>query len=152
MTIRSMALFWGFFLVVGLPFTAMAGPTPPTGNDSDSDGIEDEFDNCSTASNVSQADADHNGCGDACNFGTILCDATGDGKVGAPDFQILISEFGDDCVFNPSLLCLADCTGDSKVGAPDFQALVVEFGNSQGPSGITNAQCDPATCGCTPAP
>ena len=56
---------------------------------------------------------------------------------------------GTACTFGASIAC--DITGDGKVGAPDFSALVSEIGNSAGPSGITNAQCDPTSCGCTPS-
>merc|ERR1711964_391882 len=147
MKIRLMAISFGFFLVVGLPVTGFAGPAPG-GADTDSDGVEDAFDDCIDVANPDQADADHKGCGDACTWGTIACDASGDGKVGGPDFTILIGQIGNDCGAFPSLSCTADCDGsdDNKVGGPDFTALIAEIGNSVGPSGITNALCDAATC------
>ncbi len=43
----------------------------PWGYDSDADGIEDEYDNCPLVPNVSQADADGDGKGDACD--PIFC-------------------------------------------------------------------------------
>jgi len=152
MKVRLMAISFGFFLVVGLPVTGFAGPVPG-GADTDGDGVEDAFDDCTTTANADQADADHNGCGDACAFGTIACDSSGDGKVGSPDFTLFLAQLGNDCDFQPSLSCTADCDGsnDNKVGGPDFTALIAELGNSQGPSGITSALCDPVTCGCTPA-
>lgn len=150
MKVSLIATLFGLLLALGVPVTGFAGPLPPTGNDFDADGIEDEFDNCSTIPNVLQADTAHNGCGNVCSY---ACDANGDGKVGAPDFAILIAEFGNDCTSGAATpTCLADCTDDSKVGSADFQALLAQFGSANGPSGITNAQCDPTTCGCTPAP
>jgi hypothetical protein len=35
-------------------------------------------------------------------------------------------------------------------GGSDLAALGAEFLNMVGPSGITNAQCDPSSCLCTP--
>jgi hypothetical protein len=43
-----------------------------------------------------------------------------------------------------------DCNGDTAVGAGDLAIIGMEFGNVSGPSGITNAQCDPDSCQCTP--
>ena len=60
-----LALTFGFFLVVGLPLLATAGPTPG-GADSDGDTVEDAFDNCTSVANAGQEDADHDGCGDVC--------------------------------------------------------------------------------------
>ncbi len=91
MNIRSMALALGFFLAVGLPLSASAGPTPG-GADTDGDLVEDAFDNCTTTSNSSQADSDHDGCGDACDL--LVCDLTGDGTTSAPDFLAMGNEFG----------------------------------------------------------
>jgi len=111
MKVRLLALTFGFILAAG---GAWAGPTPG-GPDTDSDGVENAFDNCRDTSNASQTDTDHNGCGDTCTQ-SIVCDAN----------------------------------GDTTVGLPDFLALGMEFGHTVGPSGITNAQCTPSTCRCTP--
>ena len=150
MKVSLIATLFGLLLALGVPVTGFAGPLPPTNDDFDGDGIEDQFDNCSQHANILQADETHNGCGDVCTYG---CDANGDGKVGLPDFQILIEEFGNECPEGSTTpTCKADCTQDAKVGLPDFQLLLAQFGSANGPSGITNAQCDPQTCGCTPAP
>lgn len=148
MKVRLMALLFALSLAFGLPLAASAGPAAG-GNDTDGDGVEDAFDNCLAAGNGTQADADHDGCGDACTT-AITCDATGDTIVGLPDFSTLSTEFGNDCNANPGLSCTADCNGDGIVGLPDFSDLSTEFGNVTGPSGITTAQCNPATCQCTP--
>jgi len=91
---RADLIIWtfGFFLVAGLPLGATAGPTPG-GPDTDGDGVEDAFDNCTTISNPGQEDADHDGCGDACDP-PLLCDANNDGIVGGPDFVQMSLEWG----------------------------------------------------------
>jgi len=149
MKVRLLALTFGFILAAG---GAWAGPTPG-GADSDSDGVENAFDNCTAASNTSQTDTDHNGCGDTC---TRLCNwnVPADGVVGVPDFLVLGMNFGMTGVVPGTL---GDCAGapvtnapDGAVGIPDFLQLGMTFGQSNGASGITNAQCTPSTCLCTP--
>ena len=130
MKVSLMALAFGFFLVVGLPLAASAGPTPG-GADTDGDGVEDSFDNCTLESNSAQTDSDHDGCGDVCD--DLTCDLNGDGNQGVPDFNILSADF--PCNTPP---CPGDCTGGGTTGIPDFNALSVDFGKSTGPSGITN--------------
>ena len=145
MKVRLLALTFGFLLASG---AAWAGPTPG-GADSDGDGVENAFDNCTNTPNASQTDTNHNGCGDSCS-GNIACDATGDTTVGLPDFPVLGMNFGMS-VAPPGTQ--GDCSptgGDGVVGLPDFLALGMTFGQTVGPSGITNAQCTPSTCRCTP--
>ena len=54
-----------------------------------------------------------------------------DAVTGAPDFTILIEQFGNDCRGEPpgSEDCAADCTGDAVVGSPDFDVLFARWGN-----------------------
>ena len=126
---------------------ASAGPTPG-GADTDRDGVESAFDNCVAVPNPSQTDANHDGCGDACTQ-TLSCDANGDTAVGLTDFLILGMNFhrmvpegtGGDC--DPP-------GGDGIPGVLDFVRLGMELGHRVGPSSITNAQCDPSRCQCTP--
>ena len=141
MKVRLLAMAFGFFLATG---TAYAGPAPG-GPDTDGDTVENAFDNCTTVSNPTQTDVNHNGCGDACTA-NISCDANGDTSVGAQDFTILRMQFGNSA---PSPIS-ADCNGDTSVGSTDFAQLRMQFGNTVGPSGITTAQCDPGSCRCTP--
>jgi len=148
MKVRLLALTFGFILAAG---GAWAGPTPG-GADTDADGVENAFDNCVATPNTTQTDTDHNGCGDACTQ-TVKCNFTnapGDPSVGLPDFLLLGMNFGMT-VSPPGTQ--GDCspaTPDGVVGLPDFLALGMEFGHTVGPSGITNAQCTPSTCRCTP--
>ncbi len=152
MKVRLMALLFGFSLIVGLPLVASAGPATG-GSDSDLDGVLNAFDNCLLVGNADQADANHDGCGDACTA-PITCDANGDTAVGAPDVTIFLATFGNDCRPGknpgPGGDCRSDCTNDNAVGAPDVTAFVGEFGNLVGASGITTAQCQPGLCQCTP--
>jgi hypothetical protein len=140
MGIRSLALTFGILLATGLPLAASAGPLPG-GTDTDGDTVEDAFDNCIDDSNMNQDDADHDGCGDACD--DLLCDLTGDGKQTTPDFIALSIDFG--CTLGVGN-CPGDCTGDGKTLTPDFIALSIDFGMQTGPSGITNPSRDTAVC------
>jgi len=131
-------LTFGFFLVAGLPLAATAGPTPG-GADSDSDGVEDAFDNCTTIANPGQEDADHDGCGDDCDP-VMQCDCDGNGGVGVSDFALLSAQWG----MTGSLSC--DCDGNGGVGVSDFAILSIEWGSVKGPSGITNPSRDYSEC------
>lgn len=139
MTIRLLALTFGFALVAG---AAYAGPLPG-GADTDSDGVEDAFDNCTAVSNTSQADADHNGCGDACSP-PITCDGDANANVGPSDFALMLAQWQ---VLPAGSM---DCDNNADVGPSDYAVLLAEWNNSVGPSGITSAQCNPATCMCIP--
>jgi hypothetical protein len=139
---------FGLCLIVGAPLAAIAGPASST-VDTDSDGVADPWDNCRVVSNAGQADADHNGCGDACTA-AITCDGNGDTIIGNADLSALIATLGNNCNTNPNLNCDSDCDGNNIVGNSDVSVLIAEFGNKTGPSGITTTQCDPGSCQCTP--
>lgn len=139
MKVRLLTLAFGFFLIAG---TASAGPAPG-GADTDGDTVENAFDNCTAVSNASQTDTDHNGCGNICD---VTCDFNGDLLAGGGDFLLIGMNFGMSVTPNTN----GDCNGDGVVGGPDLLAMGMEFGMSSGPSGITNAQCDPTSCLCTP--
>lgn len=130
MRIRWMALVAGFGLVVGLPLAATAGPTPG-GADSDGDGVENAFDNCSSVSNIAQKDIDHDGCGDLCDG-----DFNQDGAGGVPDFAIFKASYGK-ISGQPGYDARADMNCDGAVGVPDYGIFKPFcFGKTPGPSGI----------------
>jgi hypothetical protein len=142
MKIKLTALVAGFALAVGLPLAAMAGPLP-NGTDTDGDGVEDQFDNCSSGTfgvNPTQKDVDHDGCGDSCD-----ADFDQNGSSGLTDFGILKNSF-QTSVGNPAYNASADMDCNGAVGLSDFGAFKNEFQTTAGPSGITNAGRDATAC------
>jgi len=139
MKVKLMALVAGFALAVGLPLAAMAGPTPG-GADGDGDGVENAFDNCSTASNATQKDVDHDGCGDTCDG-----DFDQNGTAGGSDFGAMKLAFGST-TGQPNYNANADMDCNGAVGGSDFGLFKLEFNTTAGPSGITNAGRDPVAC------
>jgi hypothetical protein len=133
-----MALTVGFFLAVGLPLAASAGPLPSSSSDTDGDTVKDAFDNCTAKSNASQADADHDGCGDACDQ-LVTADCDGNHSVGGGDFALLSATWGQ----SPGS---CDIDGNGTSGGGDFAALSAQWGNVIGPSGITTANRDLVNC------
>ncbi len=139
----------GFFLVVGLPLAASAGPNLDA-SDMDGDGVPDSFDSCKLVANSDQADADHNGCGDACSI-PPGCDFDNDGVIGALDFACIIGNFGD--TGQDAIDSGCDCDGDGVIGALDFAKVISTFGDENGPTGIpcdnplhNVANCFPKVC------
>jgi hypothetical protein len=136
MKVRLIALTFGLFLAAGLPL-ALAGPLPG-GPDGDLDGVEDQFDNCTTVANAGQQDFDHDGCGDACD---LSCDINGDGISNITDFNLFVPCFNQPASCNPN----ADCSGatlgvgDGTINISDFNAFVPEFNVTSGPSGLIPA-------------
>ncbi len=103
--------------------------------DSDSDGIYDWQDNCSGASNPTQADADRDGVGDACdncsslsNPGQEEMDGDGAGDACDPDIDgDEVANGSDNCptTFNPSQM---DSDGDGMGDVCDScNVVVTEF-------------------------
>jgi hypothetical protein len=133
-----LALTVGFFLAVGLPLAASAGPLPSSSGDGDGDTVKDIFDNCSTRTNASQADTDHDGCGDVCDQ-PVEADCSGNHVVGGEDFILLTSTFGQ----SPGS---CDADGNGTTGGGDFVILSAQFGNVLGPSGITTANRNYTEC------
>ena len=134
MKVSLMALSFGFFMVVGLPFAAIAGPLPGGSGDGDGDTIEDAFDNCTAVANLEQLDFDDDGFGNVCD-----ADFNNDCIVGVPDFGIFGAHFGGvvcDVDFAPT----CDLNTDGVVGVPDFAAFGALFGKEPGPSGIASCQ------------
>jgi hypothetical protein len=151
MKVSLIALTFGFFLVVGLPLAATAGPTPG-GPDYDGDTVEDAFDNCCAVANPDQADTDHDACGNACE---LRCDENNDGKTDTTDFIQMSYQWGagpagaGTCDGSKwPFPNTSDCNDDGCVDTSDFIILSAEWFPKQlpGPSGITNASRNYDTC------
>jgi hypothetical protein len=115
------------------------GPTE-TGPDTDADGWEDGFDNCSSIANYPQRDIDGDGCGDLCD-----ADFDQDGISGIVDFGIFKMSFGEasgDPSYNP----LADMDRDGVVGVLDLGIFTSEFNGAPGPSGLPPSLKTPVAC------
>jgi len=142
MKIKLTALVAGFALAVGLPLAAMAGPLP-NGTDTDGDGVEDQFDNCSSGTfgvNPTQKDVDHDGCGDSCD-----ADFDQNGGAGGSDFSIFKLAFGTS-TGQPAYNASADLDCDGGIGGADFSLFKLRFGTTAGPSGISNAGRNMTAC------
>jgi len=139
MKIKLTALVAGFALAVGLPLAAMAGPLP-NGVDTDGDGVEDQFDNCSAKVNAGQGDKDHDGCGDGCDG-----DFDQNGGAGGSDFSIFKAAFGST-TGQPAYNASTDLDCDGGVGGADFSLFKSLFGSTAGPSGISNAGRNMTAC------
>lgn len=107
--------------------------------DEDGDSVPDNVDNCLGLPNFSQADADADAVGDACDlcpnspasqsvglngcpFGLCLWDLNGDSVVGIVDFLQLLGMWGT-CPGGPP-----DFDADGNVGILDFLALLAAWG------------------------
>jgi hypothetical protein len=96
--------------------------------DTDEDGIPNECDNCTFASNAQQYDADLDGIGNTCD-----CDFNNDNFCGGPDFTLFIGCFNADTGGNPTCEA-ADMNGDGFVGGPDFTLFIGGFNGPPGPA------------------
>ena len=144
MKLKLMTLAFGFCLVVGLPLAAMAGPTPG-GADSDADGVEDGFDNCTARANPTQVDTDHDGCGDFCDF-----DWNNDGIVKGGEVALAASQFLDPACSTPPgppfFNCVCDFNHDGVCKGGEVASVGAMFLKRSGPSGLPGRNT--AICGC----
>ncbi len=92
-------------------------PERPALADQDGDGVADAADNCVTQSNASQADADRDGLGDACE---LQSDVNGDGIVNFADLAFLKSRF-------LTANAAADVNRDGTVNFLDLAMVKSEF-------------------------
>jgi len=99
------------------------------GEDFDGDGVGDNSDNCSEASNPSQDDTDGDGCGNLCD-----ADYDNNGIVGFPDFGAFSAAFST----NNEEFCHTDPVSRCTVGFPDFGFFSGNFSAAPGPSGTTS--------------
>jgi hypothetical protein len=128
MKLKLMTLAFGFCLVVGLPLAAMAGPTPG-GTDTDGDGVEDSFDNCTARVNPGQGDTDHDGCGDFCDF-----DFNNDGLIKGGEVAKAASQAGV-CPAPPAS-CDCDFNHDGVCKGGEVALISTFAGFKPGPSGL----------------
>lgn len=92
--------------------------------DTDSDGVQDEEDNCTLVGNADQRDSNDDGYGNVCD-----ADFNNDGIVNFGDLAYFKSVFGSNDAD-------ADMDGDGTVAFGDLAALKSYFLMSPGPSGV----------------
>jgi hypothetical protein len=125
MRLNIITLACAALLAIGLSFGVGAGPIV----DTDSDGVIDDLDNCTTVPNPDQCDLDLDGYGSACDG-----DYTQDWSTGGPDFSTFKSWFGSIPAAPPEIGADQNC--DGVVGGPDFATFKGLFGTVVGPSGL----------------
>lgn len=132
-------------LATGLALVSFAGSI----TDADSDGVPDQYDNCTTRPNGplaggcnDQRDSDGDGYGNACD-----ADYDQDGTTGGTDFGAFGAAFGANPAspnWNPNV----DHDCDDVIGGTDFGSFGALFGAAPGPSGLPCADPTGATAPC----
>jgi hypothetical protein len=111
-----------FLTMIGLLFWEA-----PASADLDLDGIEDNIDNCSEASNPNQDDTDKDDCGNICDTDYDQSGVTGFGGFG----------FFRECFGTNNPLCNHTEPVTDVIGFGDFGFFTSNFGTVPGPSGST---------------
>lgn len=114
-------------LLSGATGSMSAGTVGPAATDTDSDGVTDEIDNCTTKSNAGQVDSDADGYGNACDG-----DLNGNGFTNAQDFVLFRDQLGAASVapvYNP-----ADLNTNGFVNSADYVLFRALLGSAPGPS------------------
>ena len=134
MTRNLIVLGCAALLAFGLSFGSFAGSSP----DSDSDGVPDAFDNCSSTANGpllaapatcnTQQDYDSDGYGQPCDS-----DINNDGGVGLDDVNAVLGAQGAGAGNASDLNC------DGGVGLDDANVVLGSQGSTPGPSGLSCA-------------
>lgn len=122
---------------------SLAGPL--SGVDSDTDGVDNVIDNCTTVSNASQLDVDGDGCGNACDgdFDQTGLTSIGDFTTFKICFTRTVGAPGGP-VADPS--CTeADMDGTGVMSIGDFILYKNENGGTPGPSG-SPIKAGPPSC------
>jgi hypothetical protein len=131
MKVTLTVLLTAFAMALGASFVNAGASLP----DSDSDGVPDEWDNCSTVANPSQGDPDLDGFGVACD-----CDYDNNGACDGLDFTAFTGGFGSTVPpADPNL----DFDENGAVDGLDFSNFAAGFGGFPGPSGLPCAGSAP---------
>lgn len=133
MKVTLTVLLTAFAMALGASFVNAGASLP----DGDSDGVPDEWDNCSADANPSQGDPDLDGYGVLCD-----CDSNNDGACDGVDFGAFAGGFGSTVPpGNPNL----DYNEDGAIDGVDFGIFAGGFGGAPGPSGLPCAGTIPCT-------
>jgi hypothetical protein len=134
MKFKFMAMAVALLMMAGFSLSSTAGSI----TDTDTDGVPDIYDNCSTIANGAaqtagvgnQVDADGDGFGNICDT-----DYDQDGATLGTDLGILKTAFG---TVNP----IVDVDNDGAVLGSDLSTLKSNYGQVPGPSGIACADAE----------
>lgn len=99
-------------------------PMPPDPDDTDSDGIPDDMDNCPYTPNPDQRDSDGDGIGDRCDCRRdCVGDLDNDGDTDFDDLVTLLNDYGCTGGF-----CIGDTDGDGDCDFTDLVRLLTAYG------------------------
>jgi uncharacterized membrane protein len=115
----------GVAMLLLLPLPSVAGV------DTDADGVDDAYDNCTEVANAGQEDSDDDGYGNLCDG-----DFNNDLVVGLPDLAILgtCMNLPGEGARDGCFMC--DLNSDHKVNSLDFSIFEGMVGKPPGPSGV----------------
>ena len=131
MTRNLIVIVCAALLAFGLSFGSFAGSSP----DSDSDGVPDAFDNCTTTANGplaatgscnAQEDTGSDGYGNACDS-----DVNDDGATGLDDVGAMLTGLNAPGA--------GDMNCDGAIGLDDVGAALSALNTAPGPSGLSCA-------------
>lgn len=97
--------------------------------DTDGDGVEDAWDNCTLVPNPDQFDVDYDGYGNLCD-----ADLNNNNVTNAQDYAIFRSRLGNSAT--PPPYDIADLNGNGIVNAQDYAIFRTLLGAAPGPSGL----------------